>query len=112
MAQSASPTSKPIWECNDLSFGIGSECVFSIGVENPSRTKPFGLIHKDYNMKDFIAKNRDNIIDGRLLLWARITDLKIDRRGRVYPIIEPITSFDRDTVERCGADDLLRKENP
>lgn len=112
MAQSALPTSKSVWERYGKSHSIGSECAFSIGVENPIRTKPFGLIRKDYNTKEFIAQNRDNVIDGRLLLWARITDLKIDRRGRVYPIVEPITSFDRDTLERCGADDLLRKENP
>ena len=112
MVQSASSTSNSRWEHNGLSYGIGAQHPFVISMSQPERTKPFGLVSKNFDLERFIEEHHDDITEGKLFIWSRIVDLKIDRRGRVYPIIEPITSLDRLTVERCGADHLLRKEDP
>lgn len=111
MGQSQCHTnSTTIWEYHDISYTIGSERTFVISTDNTRKTKPFGLISQEFDIETFVREHADSFDHNMLVIWARIVDMKIDRRGRVYPIVKPITAFERQTLERCGALDILEGE--
>ena len=95
-----------VWEHKDIPMRVGDFYAFTMTLPGNGRTKPFGLVQRGFELGKFLNEQRVQSAQ-RVLFWAKIVDMKIDRRGRVYPIIEPKAAYDHEGLKRLGLEDML-----